>query len=294
MDDEDSEVQAFMKKVLAESAAFIRQFTVPLFARRAPGDGTPAIAGTGVPLVIADQHFILTAAHVSDFGTKVKIGVHVDSGDPAQPFLSLSEHGAGAIATESADLEHSDDPLDAAAIVLPDALAKRLASRWTFLPLSAIDPRDAGYAKSSYMACGFPNELTGPIGAGKLIVNAIAYAGTAIEPLPVADPSFSRQAHLAMTFTQEDAVSLDKSQVELPNPKGMSGCGIWRIYKAGESAASWSSDQVRLVAIEHLHNRKYQFLRGTRIAHYLRMIWRQNPDLLKSVQIHLGTSWPLP
>ena len=68
-------------------------------------------------------------------------------------------------------------------------------------------------------------------------------------------------------------------RVQLPDPRGISGCGIWRLHQAGEDAAGWSLGRVKLVAIEHRYNADLHVLRGTRIRYVNRILHDCFPEL---------------
>ena len=46
-------------------------------------------------------------------------------------------------------------------------------------------------------------------------------------------------------------LNADLTEVTVPNPKGMSGCDIWRIAEM-KRPDQWSKHDVKLVAIDHM------------------------------------------
>ncbi len=71
----------------------------------------------------------------------------------------------------------------------------------------------------------------------------------------------------------------------VPNPRGISGCGIWRLLTPGKRMSDWSQDDVRLVGIEHRWRKSERYLVGTAIRHAIRLIYRHYDDLHPAMDI---------
>jgi hypothetical protein len=93
---------------------------------------------------------------------------------------------------------------------------------------------------------------------------------------------------IALDFN-EPAVRDDGGQPATPrDPDGKSGCGIWRLVEAGTDARPWTTDDVKLVAIDHGHRRRTKVLVGTRIRYALQMIYRNHPGRRPAMEFHFG------
>ena len=74
----------------------------------------------------------------------------------------------------------------------------------------------------------------------------------------------------------------------VPNPKGISGCGIWRLLTPGKRMADWTPDDVRLVGIEHRWRKEKRYLVGTAIRHAVRLIYGRYEDLHPAMDLVYG------
>jgi hypothetical protein len=75
--------------------------------------------------------------------------------------------------------------------------------------------------------------------------------------------------------------------VTVPNPKGISGCGIWRLAEIKPSD-KWRRDDCKLVGIEYMWSEDKRFIKGTRVKHVLQLIYRRYPPLRPIMDLHLG------
>lgn len=73
-----------------------------------------------------------------------------------------------------------------------------------------------------------------------------------------------------------------------PDPKGISGGGIW-LVNAGTDGI-WSPDQAQLAAVERSWSKKGRFLRGNLMGEWLRMVREDIPDLATFIDPYLTGS----
>jgi hypothetical protein len=94
-------------------------------------------------------------------------------------------------------------------------------------------------------------------------------------------------AELLLDYPQQnqDAAGLP---VTVPHPRGISGCGIWRLLTPGKRMSDWSKDDVRLVAIEHRWRSDKRYLVGTAIRHAIRLIYGRYEDLHPAMDLVYG------
>ena len=72
-------------------------------------------------------------------------------------------------------------------------------------------------------------------------------------------------------------------------PRGVSGCGMWRIARMTKPD-KWVREDVKLVGIEHTFRQRddSRYLQGTRMRVVLEMIYRTQPAIRKVMDLHLG------
>jgi hypothetical protein len=72
-------------------------------------------------------------------------------------------------------------------------------------------------------------------------------------------------------------------------PRGVSGCGIWRIARLTKPN-QWGRQDVKLAGVEHTFRQRddSRYLQGTRMRVVLEMIYRTQPSICKVIDLHLG------
>lgn len=261
--------------------------TVPLFVSN---EKTTGVIGSGVLFQIAEHHFLITAAHVTDAIKKAMSHgylLYTAAGQPQResiqfnrfPILSTLEQGLG----------REDDPYDISVITLPAEVVRALLPGRRFLHLPEIDVLDGRRAGSLYVVFGYPSGTCAHDREFNAISTEPLLYGTRVSQRELEDlnPPRNPKTDYLLDFSQEFGVRLDGQDGGPPDPKGISGCGIWRVIDSHENADRWSPDQVRLVGIEHSWSRRKHYVRGTTIGIALTMILRQYPELDRPASISL-------
>jgi hypothetical protein len=270
------EFLTFGRRVANECHRQIALATVPLYIGNMENIEK---SGSGVLLEIGDHRFLLTAAHVVDLSAI--------RGFP--PYLAPSTEDAPPIPLDEAKIYTSPippgvdrddpnmrdhDPFDVAVCELPPSVAEQIIEPRRFVRLMEIDARTEEIP-GFYMVTGYPREFTKANFSYKLLGS---------KPLPYATVLYQgeREPHwgnfIALEYSYQ-SVDGDAVVQEMPDPDGMSGCGIWRLAEANKPAELWNPTDARLVAIEHTWSKKKRAILGTFMRHALSMIYHHYPSL---------------
>lgn len=224
-------------------------------------DGSPVQDRTGVLLAIADQGFLITAAHNLKQITDAKIPLYVTSPRPGQGGIQL----VGQLhATE-------EDTIDVAVVKLSDGTKAILDDAGArFLRVTDVD-NQADARPALYLVRGYPYDCN----HSPMTYSTVLFQGEA--PTDSEYP-FDERFHLLLDHSKY-LRGRGGAEFRSPQITGMSGCGIWRLTtKSPEELSTWTPDERRLVAIQT--KCKYgSFLKGTWIKHAFGLIYDRCPEL---------------
>jgi hypothetical protein len=283
--DDHPDARAFIQHMQAEALPVIAARTVVLYG--ATDRGLPYVLGTGVPLRCGGRHFVVTAAHVFDEIKKQEAAVYLRPGSDGGPLTPIdplriirSEMPASGV--------RMADQIDLCLIELPDEIVSSPGARITYAELEDIDPYDDASPGSYYFLHGFPrenlriNRCRRTVSCKSLPYGTITYDGSRGEYSQLED------VHLDLDFHPRKAADQTGRRIRLPDPRGISGCGIWRLSRAGVRIADWTINHVKLVAIEHRYNDDLHVLRGTQIKYVNTIIHDKFPQL----RALMRAAWP--
>jgi hypothetical protein len=228
--------------------------------------------GTGVLLQVADAHFLVTAGHVADCladpGITLSLGSPVD-GERVIHLETIRWVSSG----ELGKANRERDAADVAVVALEPHVVARLPSRLRFTSLAEIDPRP-GTGRAEFVLVGYPLAMGTRNASQKYIATPPLALGVTRRRAPtnVALP-FDRRANFALGYQPDRAFEADGTVTSVPDLEGISGCGVWRYLRSDRDIARFDVDRVRLVGIETSYSREHGWIRCTRIAVVLRLIY---------------------
>ena len=245
------------------SKRWILQRTVAIFIRKP--DGNPIQWGTGVLLQVGSSCVVVSASHVMDV---VKEGVEVLLGTMTPEAKGLISVGDGPVIRTT-----DQDKLDLAIVHVSEAAAARLAEHKEFVQLPQVEIARAA-PQGCYYVAGFAIELTRTDHESKTInVGSFTLTTSLVE---------SDHSHAGVTIAlshSKDAITLsdEGSPARTPHLKGISGCGMWRLWAEGDvhNLASWDESWIRLAGIEHRTAREVVI--GTIAFHVFEFLARTQP-----------------
>lgn len=259
-------VEELKRREWSEGRRWIEQRTV-FVCELAGGDPVPLF--TAVLLRVADRHFAITAGHcLKDWGkSRYVIGVRKSGlaaevqDDEVMDWVDLT--------TVQAEIP-TDPTMDFALIPLTEEMASNLSRFRSFVRISEVDVRGDEPPAGHYAILGYPLELR-KRAAARWICDAIFYP-TAPTSVGDRDPSTTIALFLDVEHTDEDG-----DRARLPELKGISGCGVWRLHTKGDDPRTWSVDRIRFVGIEYGYVKAA--ILGVRALHVMGGIATQFPEL---------------
>jgi len=263
----------------------VTRSTVAVFGH---GNGVTQQFGSGVLFKIANRHFVLTAAHVVDHGTIHKIPFAISPVKPGEPPIQLTGVDTGTTPVPSGRKENDphmrdDDPLDVGFVELTSEMVARTCGEARFATLDEVDTTD-GLLQGCYLIYGFPCKFSAVNEKTRIAYSqAFRYLTDLYdEPTDRFDPA----AEIRLKYP-EVGMTYEQRRIQVPNPKGMSGCGIWRIMDM-KPPSMWTRSDVKLAAIDHMWHGQRRYIQGTRLRVLMFMLYRNYPDLRLSMDLYLG------
>ena len=182
----------------------------------------------------------------------------------------------------------ADDPFDIALIELSAEKSEQIALTNSYINLAQCDISHFFDHDQLFFVCGFPEVTTFPFTLHKTLHLAPfgfitgRYAGDT-SGIPAA--VYQDDLHLLLDYSEGNRKDERGLPVPLPEPPGMSGCGVWRLPSPDIPVESWESDRLRLVAIVHSIHSKTKVVIATRLKYVLQLLYQNRPDLRNSMKL---------
>ena len=231
----DALAEYMIQKIAAQAETESRKLLKYITAiYRVDAASNPEQFGTGVFLNVADQYFLVTAAHVLDdnkdstlYIPSNKSGNLVTLEGPS--FKSIADGG-----------DRNNDRTDVGVVVLKPELVNEIG-RDSFLPVSMTDVDDTGKQGDIYIAMGYPAKKNEKV---DLVKNTFkrspaSYTANILPDEKLAAIGVQRGSHLLLAFKKRHSRDTAGRDITAPDPYGMSGGPLWRfdIY-TGQKPAS--------------------------------------------------------
>jgi len=231
------------------------------------GKRAPILLGTGFFLKIAARYFIVTAGHVLTNERECELGVPGTRGLYLLPPMFRSHVGSGSIH----DFDFAFDEL-------PPPVSAALSRRYRAVPISWTGSNHVPNEMYIYTMVGFPTSRNKP-GIRQNMLHAVAHpfhAGTLVYE------EYERRGldvalHLALGLQPLGIKNVDGSVRTSPNPRGISGCGVWCVGTPDAIAAG--QRKVALVGIGVRYDKNSKHVEATRIAVLLEAMRDLYPEL---------------
>jgi hypothetical protein len=237
-DDAQSLALDVMARIRTEAPKWIMARTVSILVE----DENRALTqlGTGVLLAIADEVFVVSAAHVLSDARYYPLWINpVAAGSRMIPLVRE-------VATTN-----DRHRVDFGFFRVPDEYVAELSAAKTCVRLKDVSPEIP--AAHWYATLGFPLELnvfhsTDTVVPTQPIYYATRRHDTAADPIDGFDPVINVALELPLANIGDAAT---RKPSALPDLHGMSGAGIWQLLDLRERAMTWSVDRIRLAGIFH-------------------------------------------
>lgn len=263
--------RAFLDHMRDESCAWIARRTVTLLVEERPG--LLSQLGTAVLLAIADSVWLISAAHVLDRARRYPFWIN-----PAVP-------GARPISLDGVAIQLTEDQskADLGFVELPTAVSAELATTKKFLRLDEVD-WEPEPPSGLYGAFGYPATINVRRSTTLQIpTTGMFYVSRSHKwRKPPRPKLFDPALNVAIDFDSRRSRDESGELAAVPDPKGMSGCGLWRLFAYNGDRARWRADLIRLAGIQHGHATKENrpgVLIGVRFRHVLSTMCDASPAL---------------
>lgn len=240
-----------------------------------------AVLGSGILLRVGDRHFLLSAAHVLDYGFYLHMPLVAQPNEDPEPPITLDFVGRKSsdpppgVAVTDLSLR-DDDPLDISLAELTPDVSGQLAKRYRYLTLSDFDPTPLGKKDGVFVLYGFPQEMSVSDDHERKLDNWPL--GYVTFPLNSEPERRDRNKEILLKYYLQGSGGR-KNGVTIPKPRGLSGCGIWRIAEAPIDLGNLRTEYIRLVGIQHRWRPDGNYIVGTSVIHFLDYLWGLYPDL---------------
>lgn len=276
---------AFLRRVRDTAFENLTRCTFPFYARQ---DGKYILLGSGVLVAIGQKHLGITAAHVlDDIGRclKYSLPVLIPPGKFGQPLIRLTKFDTFR-STLPPSGERKDDYVDIGIIDFPDDLILKLKKTRRFLNISEIDLWGRIGPESRYLIFGYPKAGSETDDEKRSVsYEAMPYATIPYSVETVELPCFQKDIEIVVAFKPETSSDQDGEPSGTLEPKGISGCGIWRLIEDVADCERWQPDMLKLVGIEHTWHKPAQVLRGTQIRVVIEAIFHHFPELRQAMRL---------
>jgi hypothetical protein len=261
------------KKQLDECAAEIAKSSVPFYTI---SQGKGCQERSGVLFRIAERHFILTCAH----GIK---NIYKKHGFPAYIGPLVEESGHPIRLVDCPIILAKKSNLDLAVIELTNDVVERLLPTNRFISVAEMDMQ-AIARPACYLISGFPSEGTTQDDTGHGVKTLGMWYVTLLHRGELnPDSEYDQNIHLILHFGRQ-AIGQDGTPSDVPQPHGLSGCGIWRLTNE-ETWENWKPEDAKLVAIQHRWGGRHDYVIGSWVRLAIQMVWHRYEELRPALQI---------
>ena len=233
--------------------------------------------GTGTLLKIAEDSFLVTAAHVAIMARELSKSLCIGVGNG---FVQLQ--GDWSLSSE-------DTPYDIAVLRLPLDIASKLVDV-AHVRLQDVDS-GSGLSKGVFCLLGFPTRLSIPSTPDNTTMNVtpFQFLTYAYEGETENLSGYQQKYHLLLSAqeggTNNDGKPVnfaDRNGVHLKFPGdlgGISGCGIWKMGEYNKPLSEWKRYRPKIVAVQTSVYSNVQIIKATRWIAVSTLLYHAFPDL---------------
>lgn len=182
--------------------------------------GKPRLVGSGILIVIANEHFLITAAHVLDENAISNLYLPSRNG-----FVMISGNSSR---TSAPNGNRKIDRYDLAYVHLSEEIIQAIHSNFWFLPVSLVDLDTVPTEGMHYMFIGYPHKAVQiKFGTSKVVAQIESYIDKVSHESVIRKANADPNCHIVIHF---DAKKAKDSSGNLITPKdrlGMSGGGVF-------------------------------------------------------------------
>ena len=195
----------------------IHKHTIQLFVKGGKYGFRPW--GTGVLVFAGGKYLLLTAAHVTSAITETENLYSVLDGKPVIISGTLQETDLG-----------KDKYTDLAYIILHDKLGELLSKEYDFLPSIKINTVHQPVEAIQYIVFGYPAiNIKEDTDNNKIQTGSQAFLTSIVDNEVYQNMGLEKTNHFVMHFDKKGTAEDTNETVNVSDPFGISGCGLWFI-----------------------------------------------------------------
>jgi hypothetical protein len=261
-----SETERVLRENLRAAERRIQNAVCPIYG--CDDRGKPYLIGSSLLLSVGDKLLLVTAAHVLDWNKDTSLYV----AGPVKPILIEGD----SYRTQPPKAGRDGDLADVGIIDVSN-IPREQWSRYRVLTPAGLDVDDFPADHSLYGFAGFP------VSRNRVYLTTIKPSSMACVVVASSPDAYARlelhpATHFLGNFDRNRQVDSVKGLFTGPDPKGMSGGGVWRLGTPKEIATGTISECLIGIGIEHRKDDKV--LLGVRVSAVVALIGAAYPDLL--------------
>jgi hypothetical protein len=247
--------------------------------------------GTGTLFRVADESFIVTAAHVIKEAYKLDKGLCVTASN--ESFVRV--HGNWICSSEG-QYGTAGDPFDIAVLQLDSNTVERLKDNF-FLRLDDVI-FDEDLSKGIFCLFGFPSLLSrASVNVDtKLILTPFQYATYSYEGPTDMLSEYQNRFHLLLSANPNETTDIrgrhfafanrDGNRLQFPaDLGGISGCSVWMVATRDIQEEDWSKKRVGVVAVQTSVYSRSQIIKSTRWVAVSTLLHEAFPQLRPALSL---------
>jgi len=220
---------------------------------------TPVNSGSATCIELRGVRYLLTAAHV----VQDRQGRQVDPGAIGVVFRRGGSTNNAFVQRILAVGRGRQDPLDIALLELSAEGANEIATSKDFLPETRILEGVSADKSRLFAVYGAPGSLS-PLSLTDQTFTAgpMCYATISYDPFP---SHLDQSRDIALEYNSTSNISTSQEgTIEAPDPRGLSGGGIWLVTEPLEGVF-WDPSESKLIGVEHTWLRSAGLVWGTQV-----------------------------
>jgi hypothetical protein len=204
------------------------------------------LAGSSVPIKVDSKRFLFTAAHVLD-DQDLPHHVYGRTLKGRTPLVDLEGERIETVPPrEGRDL----DKVDAAILLLSDDAANAIAANHPFLGPEDLDVGGRSTSEDRYAFIGYPQSRF-----RRRPENRTKFTGAMFQLPGAAEDKYQElgldaSTHVIANYNLKNLVDSEGRQITPPNPRGVSGGGIWTLKTKESAAVGFHDPKLAGIAIE--------------------------------------------
>ncbi|MGA3845354.1 hypothetical protein ACI2U9_17560 [Ralstonia nicotianae] len=232
---------------------------------------TPVNAGSATCIELRGVRYLLTAAHV----VQDRQGRQLDPSAIGVVFRRDASTNSAFVQRVLAVGGGREDPLDIALLELSAEGANEIATSKDFLPETRILSGVSADESRLFAVYGAPRGLSSlSLSDETFTAGPMCYATISCDPFP---SHLDQSRDIALEYNKTSNISTSREgTIEAPDPKGLSGGGIWLVTEH-QDGAFWDPSESKLIGVHHTWLSSAGLIWGTQVQFAISLLDNASP-----------------